>query len=71
MEKLIYTIRWIINSKGLKQKAVAERMGITDKKLSEMLNGRKKIYFEDIQKFCSALNVTPNELFGIEKKRVS
>lgn len=43
MEKLIYTIRWIINSKGLKQKAVAERMGITDKKLSEMLNGRKKI----------------------------
>ena len=43
MEKLIYTIRRIINSKGLKQKAVAERMGITDKKLSEMLNGRKKI----------------------------
>lgn len=52
---------------GLKQKAVAERMNISDRRLSDILNGRKIIDDVIIQSLCNALDVEPNELFGYDK----
>ena len=60
-------IRAIINERGLKQKFIAEHMGISPKKLSDMLNGRIRIYPDDIFKICSALGVTPNDIYGVGK----
>lgn len=56
----------LIREKGVKQKYVAEEMGISEKTLSAMLNGRQRILASDIEPFCVSLNVTPNELFGYE-----
>lgn len=62
-------IRRIIMSKGLKQKVVAVRAGLTPQQFSDMLNGRRNIYDEDILHISMALEVSPNELFGFENER--
>jgi transcriptional regulator with XRE-family HTH domain len=58
--------RQIINHKGLKQKKVAEKAGYTQQAFSNLLNGRKFFGANDILRIAKALDVTPNELFGIK-----
>ena len=61
--------RNIIKAKGLKNKAVAEKAGYSEQKFSRMLNGQKVIESSDILRISNALDVTPNDLFGINKKK--
>ena len=58
--------RTIISSKGLKQNAVARKAGYSVKQFNNMLTGRKLITPDDILRIATALDVTPNELFGIK-----
>ena len=53
----------IIEERGLKQRAVAKRAGMSDQTLSDMLNGRRLIKAKDILALAHALDVTPNDLF--------
>jgi Plasmid maintenance system antidote protein len=53
----------IIEKKGFKQKAIAERMGITNQMLSDMLNGRKAIRPEDSLLLMNALGINASELY--------
>lgn len=64
-------IRKIIIQKGLRYNAVARRVGITNKKLSDMLNGRRIIKAIDIMRISEALEVTPNEIFGTDSNQKS
>ena len=57
----------IILRTGLKQKVIAERMNMSDRKLSDILNGRKIIDDVIVLLLCRALEVTPNDLFGYNK----
>jgi len=57
-------VRKILDTRGLKQKAVAEKAGYTEQQFSNLLCGRKRIETEDIMRLCQALNVLPNELYG-------
>ena len=58
----------IINEKGMKQCAVAEKAGYSKQQFNAMLTGRKIITDVDIYKITSALNVDANDLFGITGK---
>ena len=62
-------IRRIIESKGLKHRAVAIRAGLRPQQFSDMLNGRRNIYAEDILRISIALEVTPNDLFGFKDRK--
>ena len=53
----------IIEKKGFKQKAIAERMGITNQMLSDILNGRKAIRPEDSLLLMNALGINASELY--------
>jgi len=64
---LVFNIKNIINKKGLKQKAVAERSGYNEKEFSHMLNGRKIIKGEDILPIANALGVEPNDICKKQK----
>ncbi len=64
-------IKAIILKKGLKQKAVAEKAGFSEKEFSAMLTNRRIIKVNEIMDISVALGVTPNELYGIEVKKVS
>ncbi len=66
MDSVADCIRTIIKQRGLKNKAVAERAGYTEKKFSRILTGLAPMKSEDILRISRALNVTPNDLFGIQ-----
>lgn len=57
-----------IRNLGIKQKVIAERAGYSIQQFSNMLNGRKLISATDVWRISQALGVTPNDLFGIERK---
>lgn len=57
----------IINDKGLKQKAVAEKAGYSSQQFCDMLNGRKIIRPFDTMAIAGALGVDVNALFSKEE----
>lgn len=62
-------IKKIIRKKGMFKSAVAEKAGYDTKKFSNMLNGRKLVTDVDVMNIANALEVTPNELFGIKEDK--
>ena len=60
-------IERIIKEKGIKQYAVANRAGYTKQQFNDMLNGRKIIKAIDILAIAKALEVSPNDLYGIKE----
>ena len=58
-------VKRIIDERCLKQGAIGEKAGYDNKKFSNMLNGRKVITDVDVAKIANALEVEPNELYGI------
>ena len=65
---VIPNIRRIINERGLKQYAVAEKAGYTKQQFNAMLTGRKLITDVDICKITSVLDVDANALFTTRKE---
>lgn len=59
----------IINEKGMKQGAVAERAGYSKQQLSDMINGRRIIKPCDILALANVLGVTVGDLFKISKSK--
>lgn len=57
----------IIKDGCIKQSAIAARAGYDEKSFSNMLNGRKLITDVDVMKIANALEVEPNDLYGIKK----
>lgn len=60
---VIPNIRKIINERGLKQCAIAEKAGYSKQQFNAMLTGRKLITDADILKIIIALEVDANTLF--------
>lgn len=56
----------IIARKGLKHRAVAEKAGFSEKQFSAILCRRRIVKDVDVVAIANALEVTPNELFGID-----
>lgn len=68
MQNVITAVKIIMAEKGLRQKEVASKMNISEKKLSNIMTGRKVIDIPIIRSLCTALGVTPNELFMYKKQ---
>lgn len=68
MDKFIISLKNEIKKRGLKQKAIAAKMGWNERQFSDMMHNRRNITPRDIEKLCDALGVTPNDLFGIKDK---
>lgn len=56
-------VSFIISTKGLKQKAVAEKAGISVQAFNDMLNGRRLIKMTDTRSIANALEIDVGELF--------
>lgn len=65
MKLVANNIKKILDTQGIKQKALANRAGYDEKAFSNMLNGRRTIKAVDILKIANALSVEPNELFKV------
>lgn len=65
---VINNINRIIREKGLKKYYIAERSGMSLQQFSNILNERRHIKTEEIPVIATALEVTPNDLFGFVSK---
>lgn len=52
-----------INKRGLKQKFIAEKVGISEAALSAMLNGSQKIDVDTFFMIACVLQMTPDEIY--------
>lgn len=65
---VIPNIRKIINERGLKQCAIAEKAGYSKQQFSAILTGRRLITDGDILKIIIALGVDANTLFTTDEE---
>lgn len=61
-------ITQIINTKGLKQCAVAKKAGFSRQQYNSMLNGRRIIKPCDAVAIANVLGVEMNDLYGTNRK---
>lgn len=59
-------IRQRIKEKGLKFRDVAEMGGYKLSTFSTMMNGKRKLYDQDIIKLCKILGAQPNDFIKLE-----
>ena len=57
-------IKKYIEEHYLKQKSVAEAAGIPNATFNAILNGKRKLYAEDLKSICSALNISAEIFIG-------
>lgn len=60
-------IKQIIRSQGYKQKSIAEKAGFGETEFNNILNGSKTLKADYIMPICSALGITPDTVYGVEK----
>lgn len=64
---LVYEkVRSYIESHGMKQIAVAKKAGISNVTFNAILNGKRKMYAEDLRAICLALDVSPEVFIDIQ-----
>jgi len=55
----------IIKEKGFKQCAIASKAGFSPRELNDIICGRKVFRADYVIPICRALDIAPNDLFGI------
>ncbi len=63
------TIQQLINEKGMKNKAVAARIGLTEQQFSDMLNGRQVIRAVHIPMIADVLGVRIGDIYEREEEQ--
>lgn len=58
-------IREYIKSHGIKQNYLAEKLGVGDRTVTDMLNGNRKILAEEYYLLCKALGVPMSYFFEL------
>ena len=66
MNPISENVQRILKERGLKKGAFAEQAGYTHQQFSRMLTGRARIYWDDVLRLADELEVTPNDLYGIQ-----
>lgn len=56
-----------IQESGLKQKYIAEKVGISEAALSAMLKGNQKIDVDTFFAIAAVLNKTPDEIYSMKE----
>lgn len=56
-----------IEASGMKQKFIAEKVGISEQALSAMLKGTQKIDVDTFFAIAVVLRMTPDQIYGFRK----
>ena len=56
----------VVENSGLSQTAVAEKLGISQPRLNQYLNGKREADYAFVAKFCRFFSITPNFLFEFD-----
>ena len=64
-------IKLYINEAGFKQGRIAEKAGYDEKKFSAMMTGKRKVYADDLERICRALDTPPTTFIDYNDKQAS
>ena len=62
------TLATLMRDGGYKQTAIAQKAGLSSQQLTDIIKKRRRLDANEMFRLCGVLNVTPNELFGIETR---
>ncbi len=68
--KVYEKVKAYINTNGLKQAAVAGKSGFSAVTFNAIMNGRRKLYADDLRAICLALNVNPEVFISVEEENL-
>lgn len=60
-------LRNYIDEKGIKQKAISKKTGISETALSKILDGSRKCEVNEYVSICKALNVKPDRFISTKE----
>ena len=60
-------VRAYIDENGIKQVAVAQKVGIPKVTFNAIMNGKRTLYADDLRAICLALNVSPELFIEVRK----
>lgn len=63
-----YNLKSVIEDKGYIQAAIAKKANIAPCKLSQVLNGKRKLDANELFNLCGAIEMTPVELKEYSRK---
>lgn len=64
--KVCDRLKLYIDRNGLKQKAIAEKSGLTENQISQILNGKRGISADELEIICNAMNANPSDIYAIK-----
>lgn len=62
------TLAAILRDSLYKQAAVAQKAGLSSQQLTDIIKKRRRLEANEMFRLCVALDVTPNELFGVSPR---
>ena len=60
-----------VTDSGLKQKYIADNIGMSEQAFSALLSGRRNVNVEEFFALCKILRKTPDELYNYSSEKVS
>lgn len=64
-------MKLVVENSGESQTAIAEKLGISQPRLNQYLNGKREADYAFVAKFCRYFNTTPNFLFEFDSNELN
>ena len=58
----------VVENSGESQSAVAEKLGVSQPRLNQYINGKREADYAFVAKFCRYFHITPNYLFEFDSE---
>lgn len=55
-----------VENNGIMKTFIAQKTGMTNCKISEILNGKRELKADDLEKICNAIKADPNKFINVQ-----
>ena len=64
-------MKYVVENSGESQTAVAAKLGVSQPRLNQYINGKREADYAFVAKFCNYFHITPNFLFEFDNESTS
>lgn len=63
-------MKLVVENSGESQTAIAEKLGVSQPRLNQYINGKREADYAFVAKFCRYFRITPNYLFEFDSEDI-
>ena len=63
-------MKLVVENSGESQTAIAEKLGVSQPRLNQYINGKREADYAFLAKFCRYFHITPNYLFEFDSEDI-